>query len=42
MRNGFAAFSVALAADRNPKPNAPPVAAETLMKFLRVVDLMQS
>jgi hypothetical protein len=43
MRIGFTAFSSALTLDdRSPKPIAPPAPAETLMKFLLVVDVICS
>jgi hypothetical protein len=41
IRRGFD-FSSALVFERTPRPSAPPAAAETLMKFRRVVDVMRS
>jgi hypothetical protein len=42
MRIGFVAFSSALAFGRSPNPIAPPATAETLMKRLLVVNLIES
>jgi hypothetical protein len=41
MRIGFVAFSSALAFGRSPNPIAPPATAETLMKLLLVVNLIE-
>jgi len=41
MRRDFG-FSAAFVRDETPRLSAPPAAAETLMKFLRVVDVMRA
>jgi hypothetical protein len=42
MRIDFSAFSPAAAFEASPNPSAPPAAAESLMKFLLVVDVMEN